>query len=273
MLPKLPLDQWVNHVVEWVYNHYGTLLGSIAQVVKTAIDSVNQAALVVPWWLVIVVFACLAYLAGKWKLMAGTVLGLLLIYDLSLWQEMITTLVLAVISAFISILIGIPLGICTAKSIRLHRVLAPLLDLMQTMPPFVYLVPVLLFFNIGVVPAIFATLVFALAPAIRLTRIGILQVPEEMVEAARAFGSTDLQLLWKVQLPLALPTIKAGINQTLLLALSMVVIAAMIGAGGLGANVMSALETVDVGKGFEAGLSIVILAIILDRISQKIGSA
>ncbi|UOF91653.1 proline/glycine betaine ABC transporter permease [Fodinisporobacter ferrooxydans] len=272
MIPKLPLAHWINQFVNWLYNATGPFFEAIANVVKAIIEGIDQFVQWLPWWLVIVLFGVLAFRSGRWKLSIGTVVGLLFIYDLQLWRHMISTLVLVIVSSLLSLLIGLPLGIMTSKSERLHRIVTPLLDLMQTMPSFVYLVPVLMFFNIGVVPAIFATMVFAMPPSIRLTRLGILQVPKELVEASRSFGSTDWQLLRKVQLPLAMPTIKAGINQTIMLALSMVVIASMIGAGGLGADVMSALETVDVGKGFEAGISIVIIAIVLDRISQRLGN-
>lgn len=273
MLPKIPIATWVDNLVAWLTTVLGQVLQAISTFVRHIIDAITSAVIWVPWWVIIILFAVLAYRAGKWKLALGTVIGLLLIYDFQLWSHFIATLVLVVLSAAISLVIGIPVGIASAKRRGLYRVISPILDLMQTMPPFVYLVPVLLFFDIGTVPAILATVVFAMPPSIRLTRLGILQVPEEMIEAAQAFGSTDRQLLWKVQIPLAMPSIKAGINQTLMLALSMVVIASMIGAGGLGADVMQALETVDVGNGFVAGISIVILAVVLDRISQGFGKS
>ncbi|WP_035452791.1 ABC transporter permease [Alicyclobacillus herbarius] len=271
MLPKLPLASWINQFVNWLSDVLGPVLGAVSQVVQTVVSGITVGLEHVPWWLLTLVIAALGYLAGRWKLAIGTLIGLLLIEDLRLWNHMIETLVLVIVSSFVAVVIGIPLGIWAARRKSVYQVMSPLLDLMQTMPPFVYLVPVLLLFSIGVVPAILATVVFSMPPAIRLTRLGILQVPDDLVEAARAFGTSDRQLLWKVQLPLAMASIKAGINQTLMLALSMVVIAAMIGASGLGADVMSALETVDVGKGVEAGLSIVIIAIILDRISQNLG--
>jgi len=271
MLPRLPLAAWVNDIVHWLYVLIGPFLGDVANVIRVVVDGATNGLSAVPWWIVVIILAALAYLSGKWKLTLGTIIGLTLIFDLGLWDDMITTLVLVILSALVSVVIGLPLGIWSAKSRKAYRVIAPLLDLMQTMPSFVYLVPVLIFFDIGLVPAIFATVIFAMPPAIRLTRLGILQVPGNLVEAATAFGTTDWQLLWKVQIPLAIPSIKAGVNQTIMLSLSMVVIASMIGAGGLGADVMSALETVNVGQGFEAGISIVILAIILDRVSQKLG--
>ncbi|QQE78602.1 proline/glycine betaine ABC transporter permease [Alicyclobacillus sp. SO9] len=273
VLPKIPLAHWVNAFVTWLSSFLEPVTGFIAHVLRVAMNGMVAGLEWVPWWLLIVIVCALAYYAGKWKMAIWTAIGLLLIYDLQLWNHMIITIVLVIMSALISVIIGLPLGIWSARSDKVYAVLAPILDLMQTMPSFVYLVPVLIFFNIGKVPAIFATVIFAMPPAIRLTRLGILQVPADLVEAARAFGTADNQLLWKVQVPLALPSIKAGINQTVMLSLSMVVIAAMIGAGGLGADVLNALETINVGQGFEAGLSIVIIAIILDRISQNFGNA
>ncbi|MDQ0191150.1 proline/glycine betaine ABC transporter permease [Alicyclobacillus cycloheptanicus] len=271
MLPKIPLANWINDFVNWITKVLGPVLMDISKFVEHVMNAITAGVLWVPWWLVILLIAAIGYLSGKWKLAVGTAIGLVFVYDLQLWNDLINTLVMVVVSAAISLVIGIPIGIAAARRAGLYRVISPILDLMQTMPPFVYLVPVLLLFSVGTVPAILATIVFAMPPSIRLTRLGILQVPEDLVEAAEAFGATDRQLLWKVQIPLAMPSIKAGVNQTLMLALSMVVIASMVGAGGLGADVMQALETLNVGTGVEAGLAIVILAVVLDRISQGFG--
>ncbi|WAH36510.1 ABC transporter permease [Alicyclobacillus dauci] len=270
-LPKIPLATWVTAIVNWIVKEIGPFLSAISDFIRVIVNHVISFLDWVPPYVLILVFAILAYRAGKWKLALGTVLGLLLIWDLNLWKDMIITLVLVLISSLVSVLIGLPLGIWSARRERVYRVVSPILDLMQTMPSFVYLIPVIMLFNIGLVPAIIATVIFAMPPTIRLTRLGILHVPGELVEASRAFGTNDSQLLWKVQVPLATPNIKAGINQTIMLALSMVVIASMIGAGGLGSDVMSALQTINVGQGFEAGICIVILAIVMDRISQKFG--
>ncbi len=270
-MPKLPLSNWINEFMNWLYAVLGPFFAVVSNIIKEIVNALTTSLTSVPWFIVLIIVSALAYFAGKWKLAIGTAIGLFLVYDLALWNHMIITLVLVILSSLVSVAIGLPVGIWSARSERVYKIVSPLLDLMQTMPAFVYLVPVLIFFNIGLVPAIFATVVFAMPPAIRLTRLGILHVPGSLVEASRAFGASDRQLLWKVQIPLAMPNIKAGVNQTIMLSLSMVVIASMIGAGGLGADVMSALETIDVGKGFEAGISIVILAIILDRISQKMG--
>jgi glycine betaine/proline transport system permease protein len=270
-MQKLPLSDWINDFMHWLTIALGPFFQEVSDVIKTVVDSITAGLISVPWFVILVIVSILAYFAGKWRLAIGTAVGLFLVYDLALWNDMITTFVLVILSSLVSVLIGLPVGIWSARNERVYKAVSPLLDLMQTMPAFVYLVPVLLLFDIGLVPAIFATVVFAMPPAIRLTRLGILHVPGALVEASRAFGASDRQLLWKVQVPLAMPSIKAGVNQTIMLSLSMVVIASMIGAGGLGADVMSALQTLDVGKGIEAGISIVILAIILDRISQKMG--
>lgn len=219
-------------------------------------------------------FILLTTLLSWWKSGKGvgifTCLGLLLIWSMELWEETMQTLALVLSSTSMALLIGIPLGIWTGKSERCNRVIRPVLDCMQTMPAFVYLIPAVLFFGLGTVPGAFATIIFAMPPVVRLTRLGIQQVPGNVVEAARSFGATPLQLLLKVQLPLALPTILTGINQTIMMALSMVVVSAMISSGGLGEIVLKGITQMKIGLGFEGGIAIVILAIILDRITQGI---
>ncbi|WP_074369532.1 proline/glycine betaine ABC transporter permease, partial [Methanoculleus chikugoensis] len=204
------------------------------------------------------------------KLAGLTALGLLLIWDLQLWNLAMLTLALVLVSTVVALAISIPLGIAAAGSDTINAALRPVLDFMQTMPSFVYLIPAVIFFGLGNVPGTIATVVFAMPPALRLTNLGIRQVPTELVEVADAFGSTPRQKLFKVQLPVALPTIMAGVNQCIMLALSMTVIASMIGAGGLGYQVLVGIQRVNIGMGFEAGLAIVIIAIILDRITQNL---
>jgi len=204
------------------------------------------------------------------RLAALTALGLLLIWNLELWDLAMLTLALVLASTALALAISIPVGIAAAGSDALNAALRPLLDLMQTMPSFVYLIPAVIFFGLGSVPGTIATVVFAMPPALRLTNLGIRQVPTELIEVADAFGSTPRQKLFKVQLPVALPTIMAGVNQCIMLALSMTVIASMIGAGGLGYQVLVGIQRVDIGMGFEAGLAIVIIAIVLDRITQNL---
>jgi glycine betaine/proline transport system permease protein len=190
---------------------------------------------------------------------------------MGLWSETVATLALVIAATLVSLVIGIPLGIWAARNDLVERIVRPVLDLMQTMPAFVYLIPAAMFFGLGRVPGVVATIIFAMPPAVRLTNLGIRQVPKELVETGLAFGCTSGQLLLKVQLPTARPSIMAGVNQTIMLALSMVVIASMIGAGGLGDTVLRGIQRLDVGLGFEGGLGVVILAIILDRITQSFG--
>ena len=199
-----------------------------------------------------------------------TAIGFLLIDNLGYWSQTMSTLSLVITAALISVILGVPLGIWAAYSKSASRVIIPVLDFMQTMPAFVYLLPAVTFFSLGVVPGVIASVIFAIPPTIRLTRLGIMQVSGELTEAADAFGSTSGQKLFKVQLPLAMPTLMAGINQTIMLSLSMVVIASMIGAQGIGAEVYRAVTQLQIGKGFEAGLAVVILAIVLDRFTQNI---
>jgi len=267
-LYRLPLGQLVSTGVDWVLKHYGHFFDALAVGVNSFIHILKNGLTVLPWWLFILIVAALALRVRGWRLAIGSSLGLLLIYDMQLWPALIDTLILVIISAFVSIVTGLPLGILAARYEKFQRLLSPILDFMQTMPSFVYLIPALMFFGLGTVPAVFATVIFAMPPAIRLTNLGIQQVPVDLVEVGEAFGSTPNQLLWKIQLPLAMPTIMAGINQTMMLSLSMVVIAAMIGAGGFGQGVLSGISQMDIGKGFENGLAVVILAMILDRLSQ-----
>ena len=222
-----------------------------------------------PPWATILVFALLAWrLAGPRIALAGA-LGFGFLWNLRLWEPTMETLVLVILSTLVALLIGIPIGIACALSPRTWRTVGPGLDMAQTMPSFVYLIPAIPFFGLGPVSACFATIIFAMPPVIRLTALGIMQVPHELIEASDAFGSTPTQKLLKVQLPLALPTIMAGINQTIMLALSMVVIAAMIGAGGLGREVWRSIQRLEAGVGFETGIAIVIVAVILDRVTQR----
>jgi glycine betaine/proline transport system permease protein len=212
---------------------------------------------------------------AAWKAGGGiaifTVLGLLLLHMMGYWEETMQTIALILVSAIIALAIGIPLGVWASRNNAVDHIIRPILDFMQTLPPFVYLIPAIIFFSVGNVPGVVATIVFALPPAVRLTNLGIRNVQQDVVEASKAFGCTKRQLLFKVQIPLAKPTILAGVNQVIMLALSMVVIASMVGAGGLGQSVYRGILQADMGLGFEAGLGIVILAIFLDRVTQALG--
>ena len=218
----------------------------------------------------IIILALLVTYTSKWRLGVFTIVSLLLIDNLGYWESTIQTLSIVLVSGFFTILVGIPVGIWCAQNKTVQKVVTPTLDFMQTMPAFVYLIPSILFFGIGVVPGIVASFIFAIAPTIRMTNLGIREVPGDLIEASNAFGATTNQKLFKVQFPLAMPTILAGVNQSIMLALSMVVTASLVGAPGLGADVYRAVSQINVGQGFEAGLSIVIIAIILDRITQNL---
>ncbi|GAB6084740.1 ABC transporter permease [Alkaliphilus crotonatoxidans] len=269
---KLPIGEAIEAFINFLTTNFRGFFRTISDRMDSILTFLESKLLWFPPIVLMVIVALLGYwLAGRKKSVGIlSFLGLYIIYNLQLWEPTISTTILVLISTLISILIGIPLGILTARNTVLHKIVMPLMDLMQTMPAFVYLIPAVSLFNIGRVPGVFATVIFSIPPSIRLTSLGIRQVPSELIEASDAFGSTTMQKLIKVQLPLALSTIMAGVNQTIMLALSMVVISAMIGAGGLGRNVWYGIQRLQLGSAFEAGIAVVILAIILDRITQNI---
>ncbi|MDD3111010.1 MAG: proline/glycine betaine ABC transporter permease [Methanofollis liminatans] len=271
-LPKVPIGDAVEVLVSWIEGTFGWLLNGISGALGFVISLLRDTLLVLPAPVFIVVAALLVWFISRRNthLAVGSALGLLLVWDLNLWDLSMETLALVIASTVLALLIGIPTGIMAARSDLVNRALKPVLDLMQTMPAFVYLIPAVIFFGLGNVPGMIATVVFAMPPVIRLTALGILQVPRDLIELAEAFGTTERQKLIKVQLPLSMPTIMAGVNQCIMMALSMVVIAAMIGARGLGYKVLEGIQRLDIGTGFEAGLAIVILAIILDRLTQSL---
>ena len=271
-LPKLPVGDAVEALVDWIEQYFGWLLDGISEGLGFLISEFQDLLIAIPPPVLILLTSVLVWLVTRRdiKLAGLTALGLLLIWDLQLWDLAMLTLALVLVSTGLALAISLPLGIAAARSDPLNAALRPFLDFMQTMPSFVYLIPAVIFFGIGNVPGIIATVVFAIPPALRLTNLGIRQVPRELIEVADAFGTTPRQKLLKVQLPVALPTIMAGVNQCIMLALSMTVIASMIGARGLGYQVLVGIQRVNIGMGFEAGLAIVILAIILDRITQNL---
>jgi glycine betaine/proline transport system permease protein len=269
---KLPIGEAAEWLVKYLKGFPGVLNG-IREVILFYYTLFESFFLFFPPWLLILGLALLAYWSGKKiGLSLFTLIGLLIIWNVGYWEHMIYTLSLVLTSATAAIIVGMPIGIWAAKSKMIHRITMPVLDFMQTMPAFVYLIPVVTFFSIGEVPGIIASFIFAMPPTVRLTILGIHQVPKELVEASDAFGTTNFQKLFKVQLPLAKKTILAGINQTIMLALSMVVIASMVGAKGLGRDIFFAVSQIKVKEGVEAGLCIVILAILMDRITQNFGN-
>jgi ABC-type proline/glycine betaine transport system permease subunit/ABC-type proline/glycine betaine transport system substrate-binding protein len=263
----------VNDAVAALVASQGAAFRAASRAILSVVVLLDTALGLIPWWLLIGVFAGLAWL-GTRRVVLTVVVGALMavVGMLGLWDLMIQTLSLMLISSVVSLLIGLPVGIWVAKSATPRAIILPTLDVMQTMPSFVYLIPALMLFGLGKVPAILATIIYCLPPMIRLTALGIAQVDAEIKEAATAFGVTPAQMLLEVELPLARPSIMAGVNQTIMLALSMVVVASMIGARGLGEQVLNGIQTLDVGKGLEAGVGIVILAIVLDRITQGFGA-
>ncbi|MDQ0351958.1 glycine betaine/proline transport system permease protein [Alkalibacillus filiformis] len=269
---ELPLEQWTNTFVDdWFLPTFGNAFDSIGSVLNAFVDLVTDVLLFIPPELFTLLLVILSWRVGGKGLAVFTFLGMLFIGSVDIWEESMHTLSIVIVSTFVSLLVGIPVGILSAMNNRVQSVVRPTLDFMQTLPSFVYLIPAVLLFGLGGVSAVIATFIFAAPPAVRMTNLGIRHVPKEVIEASKAFGSTSKQLLFKVQLPLAVPSIMAGVNQTIMLSLSMAVIASMIGAPGLGATVLQAISRVNIGLGLVGGLGIVVLAIILDRITQGIG--
>lgn len=268
---SLALGDQVERGVDYLLQHFEPLFDAIASGIGFLTDHCETALLALPPWLVVAVFSLFAWLRLGPGLMAFTAAAFALIVSLGLWAPTMATLALVLIATLLGLVVGVPLGIAASRSDAFDRLLRPVLDFMQTMPAFVYLIPAAMFFGLGRVPGTLATVIFSMPPAVRLTNLGIRQVQRELVEAGLAFGCTRWQLLIKVQLPQALPSLMAGVNQTIMLALSMIVIASMIGAGGLGDAVLRGIQRMDIGLGFEGGLAVVLLAIVLDRITQSFG--
>lgn len=272
-IPKIPVGNWIDHFVTFLNDNIKGFFDVISAIVDGIVSFIVLVLTFPPVLILILIVGIIAWFSSKkWSFTILSMIGLLFILNLGYWQETMDTLALVLTSVLISIIVGIPLGIWASQSEKTARIITPILDFMQTMPAFVYLIPALFFFGIGVVPGVISSVIFAMPPTIRLTNLGIREVPADLVEAANAYGSTTKQKLFKVQLPLATKTIMAGINQSIMLSLSMVVIASLVGAPGLGAEVYRAVSRLEVGTGFEAGISIVILAIILDRITQYFGN-
>ncbi|UUZ71268.1 proline/glycine betaine ABC transporter permease [Polaromonas sp. P1(28)-8] len=269
----LPLGRWVNAGVKHLLDNGAAVFDSIGVVVEQFAQWVEMGMLALPFWLVILVAAAVGVRRLGWKFGVFVALALTLIVVTGFWLQTMVTLALTLSATLISLFFGIPLGIWCARNPRVNASIRPMLDFMQTMPAFVYLIPAAMLFGLGRVPGIIATVIFAMPPVVRLTSLGIRQVSSEQVEAGNAFGCTSTQLLFKVQLPIAMPTIMAGVNQTIMMALSMVIIASMVGAGGLGNDVLASIQRLDIGLGFESGLAVVLLAIILDRLTESFGTA
>jgi len=270
---RIPLGDWVETFINWVIDVLGGFFDVVSTIFSGFYDGVDWVLSTPPFWLIIIVIAAIGWLAKGWKLAVGSIIGLLLIVTVDQWENAMDTLALTVVAVVIALIIAIPLGIWAAKSQTVSTVVRPILDFLQTMPAFVYLIPAIFLFGVGVVPGMVATILFAVAPGVRLTELGIRGVDQEVVEAGNAFGATPGRILRQIQLPLAMPSIMAGVNQVIMLALSMAVIASMVGGPGLGKDIIQALSRTDIALGFEAGLSVVIIAMILDRITSGFGDA
>jgi glycine betaine/proline transport system permease protein len=281
----LPIGEYIEKGINSLEQNLSFLWRAIDDGISWLVENMNDLFLEIPFVVILVLIALIAYyvkagnkmftksgLKKAYGLTIFVILGLLLIFAMGYWKEAIQTTTLVLVSTIIALILGIPFGIWSAKSNTADTIIRPILDFMQTMPAFVYLIPAIFFFSVGNTPGVIATVIFSLPPSVRLTNLGIRNVPGDVIEAGRAFGANENQILFKIQLPLAMPTILAGINQVILLALSMVVIASMVGARGLGSIVYQGIQQNDIAKGFESGLGIVVLAMILDRITQSIGS-
>jgi glycine betaine/proline transport system permease protein len=266
---KIPVGKWAKQAVDWLIDTAGFLFDWLSAVLKTMIDGlVWLLELPHPFLFTALVVALALWLKRSVPLAVFVALSLLFIINQGYWDDMIKTLALIIAAAVVCMAVGVPLGIAAAHNPKFSAFLRPVLDLMQTIPTFVYLIPALILFGLGMVPGLVATVIFAIPAPIRLTELGVKSTPKQLIEAGEAFGATPRQLLWKVELPWALPQIMAGLTQTIMLSLSMVVIAALVGAPGLGVPVVRALNTVNIAKGFEAGLIIVLVAIVLDRLCR-----
>ncbi len=270
---EIPIAEWIEALVEFLLDNFTGVFDAIDAVIWSLTNWLERGLLFPPPWLIILLIAFLGLWRVGWKFFFITIVMLGLILGMDMWDSTISTLALVLAATLVSLVMALPLGILMAKSDTVESIVRPVLDFMQTMPPFVYLIPAAMFFGIGQVPGTIATIIFAMPPAVRLTNLGIRQVPEELVEAGIAFGCTNWQLLRRVQIPTAMPSIMAGVNQNIMLALSMVVIASMIGAGGLGDVVLKGIQRMEVGRGFEGGVGVVILAILLDRVTQTFGQS
>ncbi|QPE04657.1 proline/glycine betaine ABC transporter permease [Microbacterium schleiferi] len=269
---RIPIGQWVETVVDWLRDNLSGLFDFITVVVRFLVDGLTDILLIIPIPAMIVIFALVGWLVRSWQMAVGTVVAFVFIIAMDLWVPTMQTLSLVLVATVVALAIAIPLGIWSARNDTVRTILKPVLDFMQTMPAFVYLIPAITFFSIGVVPGLVATVIFALPPGVRLTELGIRGVDSETVEAGQAFGATPSQILRGIQLPLATPTIMAGVNQVIMLALSMAVLAGIVGADGLGKIVVQSVSTVNLALGVEAGLGVVIIAVYLDRVTAALGN-
>lgn len=269
---RIPVGDWVASALDWFKVAFSGFLDVVGFVMNWLVAELSDVLIATPFFLLIVILALIGWLVRSWQFAVGTVVTLTAIVAMGQWENAMYTLALVLISTVIAVAIAVPLGIWAARNDRVSAAVKPVLDFMQTMPAFVYLIPAVIFFTIGFAPGVFATIIFSLPPGVRFTELGIRGVDSETVEAGYAFGAKPGAILRGIQLPLAMPTIMAGINQVIMLALSMAVVAGMAGANGLGKEVISSISTLNVSKGVEAGLGVVLLAVFLDRVTAALGA-
>jgi glycine betaine/proline transport system permease protein len=272
LIPRIPIGQWVDAGIDWLKENASWLFDLFTTVMRFLVGNLTDLLLIAPALVMIVLFALIALLVRSWKLALATLVGFAVVVSMEQWETMMQTMALVLVATVFAVVIAVPLGILAAVSSTVSAIVKPVMDFMQTMPAFVYLIPAVTFFSIGVVPGIFSTIIFALPPGVRMTELGIRQVDGETVEAGEAFGATRGQILRGIQLPLAIPTIMAGVNQVIMLSLSMAVVAGMVGADGLGKEVVQAISTQNLPLGVEAGLGVVVLAVYLDRLTAALGN-
>ena len=272
LMPRLPIGDWIDAGIDWLKDNVSWLFDLFTTVMNFLVGNLTDLLLLAPALVMIVVFAAIALLVRSWKLSLATLVGFAVVLSMEQWETMMQTMALVLVATVFAVAIAVPLGILAAVSSTVSAIVKPVMDFMQTMPAFVYLIPAVTFFSIGVVPGIFSTIIFALPPGVRMTELGIRQVDGETVEAGEAFGATRGQILRGIQLPLAIPTIMAGVNQVIMLSLSMAVVAGMVGADGLGKEVVQAISTQNLPLGVEAGLAVVVLAVYLDRLTAALGN-
>ena len=272
LMPRIPIGEWIDAGIDWLKNNVSWLFDLFSTVMDFLIGGLTDLLMLAPALVMVVVFALIALVFRSWKLSLATLIGFAVVVSMEQWETMMQTMALVLVATVFAVAIAVPLGILAAVSSTVSAIVKPVMDFMQTMPAFVYLIPAVTFFSIGVVPGIFSTIIFALPPGVRMTELGIRQVDGETVEAGEAFGATRGQILRGIQLPLAIPTIMAGVNQVIMLSLSMAVVAGMVGADGLGKEVVQAISTQNLPLGVEAGLGVVVLAVYLDRLTAALGN-
>ena len=268
---RLPVGEWIASFFDWLGDTFGWFFTALRDLFIVLVGAVDWVFATPPAWAVIVLIAVAALFARGWKFALGSVVGLVFIIGVDQWDNAVDSLALVIVAAFLAAALAVPLGIWAARNDTVSAVVKPVMDFLQTLPAFVYLIPAVALFRVGLAPGVVATLIFSMAPGVRLTELGIRGVDKEVVEAGEAFGATPRRILRQIQLPLAMPSIMAGINQIIMLSLSMVVIAGFVGAGGLGGDVIQAISALNAKLGWEAGLSVVVLAVLLDRFTASFG--